>query len=147
MRRDLVFERVYPYTPEQVWDALTDPAALSDWLMDNDFQPYIGHHFTFRTKRAPGFDGIVYCEVTAVDKPNRLSYTWQAANMKQATTVTWHLAPIAEGTRLRLEHRGFEGLAAIAISYILGSGWGRLLRDALPAWLEQHSIEKEEKHD
>jgi uncharacterized protein YndB with AHSA1/START domain len=137
MRRNLTFERVYPYTPEQVWDALTDPAALADWLMDNDFQPYVGHRFTFRTKAVPGFDGIVYCEVTAVEKPHRLSYTWQASAMKQPTMVTWTLTSVPEGTRLRLDHSGFDGLASIAISFILGSGWGTILRKHLPDTLER----------
>jgi uncharacterized protein YndB with AHSA1/START domain len=140
MRRNITFERVYPYTPEQVWEALTDPAALADWLMDNDFQPYVGHRFTFRTKAAPGFDGIVYCEVTAVEKPRRLSYTWQASAMKQPTMVTWMLAPVPEGTRLRLEHNGFDGLASIAISFILGSGWGKMLRKHLLDTLERRVL-------
>jgi len=36
---------------------------MADWLMPNDFQPRLGHKFQFRTKPAPGFDGIVNCEV------------------------------------------------------------------------------------
>ncbi len=144
MRRDLTFERIYPYTPEQVWEALTDPAALSEWLMDNDFQPYVGHRFRFRTQPAPGFDGIVYCEVTALDKPHRLAYTWQSSQMKQPTTVTWTLEPLGEGTRLRLHHRGFEGLAGVAISFILGSGWGRILRQSLPVFLAKGVFKKEQ---
>ena len=32
-RAALHFERVYPQTPEQVWDALTDPAQLAKWYM------------------------------------------------------------------------------------------------------------------
>ena len=137
MRRDLTFERLYPFKPEQVWDALTDPAALGEWLMENDFQPVVGQRFTFCTKSAPGFDGIVHCEVTIVEKPRRLSYTWQASRMKQPTVVTWTLDAVPEGTRLRLEHSGFEGLAAIAISFILGSGWGRMLREGLPAFIKR----------
>lgn len=143
MRRNLTYERVYPYTPEQVWAALTDPAALAEWLMENDFQPRVGHRFTFRTRTAPGFDGIVYCEVTAVDKPRRLAYTWQGGPMKQPTNVIWTLEPVAEGTRLRLEHSGFEGLAGIAISFLLGSGWGSMLRTTLPDYLAGRFIQQE----
>jgi uncharacterized protein YndB with AHSA1/START domain len=57
MRRDVILERVYPHPPQAVWKALTDPKALSVWLMENDFQPRVGHRFRFRTKPRPGFDG------------------------------------------------------------------------------------------
>jgi len=137
MRRNIVIERVYPYPPEQVWEALADGQVLSEWLMETDFQPYVGHHFQFRTKPSWGFDGIVHCEVIAVDKPRRLAYTWQGGPMKKPTTVTWTLQPIPEGTRLRLEHTGFEGLAGISVSFLLGSGWGRLLREVLPRYIEK----------
>jgi uncharacterized protein YndB with AHSA1/START domain len=140
MKRNLTFERVYPYTPEQVWVALTEPEALADWLMDNDFQPYVGHRFTFRTKAAPGFDGTVYCEVTAVEKPRRLSYTWQVSSMKQPTFVTWTLSAVPDGTHLRLDHSGFDGLASVAISFILGSGWSKMLRKHLLVTLERRSV-------
>jgi uncharacterized protein YndB with AHSA1/START domain len=53
----------YPHPVERVWAALTSSDALAVWLMPNDFKPVVGHRFTFRTKPAPGFDGIVHCEV------------------------------------------------------------------------------------
>jgi uncharacterized protein YndB with AHSA1/START domain len=142
MHRDLVFERIYPFRPETVWAALTDPAALSEWLMETDFQPYVGHRFTFRTRPSPGFDGIVQCEVMAVDKPHRLAYTWQGGPIKKPTLVTWTLQPVADGTKVRLEHTGFEGLAGIAVSLILGSGWRGLMRDKLPGYIAQRGEEK-----
>ena len=51
MKRDIRSDTVYPHSLERVWRALTD------------FQPRLGHKFQFRTKPAPGFDGIVNCEV------------------------------------------------------------------------------------
>lgn len=137
MARQVVVERVYPYPPELVWQALTDPQALSEWLMETDFQPQVGHHFTFRTKAAPGFDGIVRCEVLAVEEPRRLVYTWQGGPMKKPTTVTWTLDAMPEGTRVRVEQSGFEGLAGVPVSWILGSGWRGLLNKQLPAMLEK----------
>jgi uncharacterized protein YndB with AHSA1/START domain len=136
MKRNLAFERDYPYPLDAVWDALTDPAALADWLMDNDFQPFVGHRFQFRTQPNWGFDGIIYCEVLAVEKPTRLVYSWQGGPMKQPTTVTWLLEAIPNGTRLRLRHEGFEGAAGILLSLLLGSGWGGLLRERLLALLK-----------
>jgi uncharacterized protein YndB with AHSA1/START domain len=42
-------DQFLPYTPAQVWKALTDPDLLARWLMPNDFQLVVGHHFTFKT--------------------------------------------------------------------------------------------------
>ena len=79
MKRDLAFEVVYPHPVERVWRALTDRAALAEWPMANDFEPRVGHRFQFRTRPAPGFDGIVRCEVVTLEEPRRLAYTWQGA--------------------------------------------------------------------
>jgi len=87
MTRDLRFEIVYPHPPERVWRALTDPRALADWLIDNDSEPRAGHRFQFRTRPAPGFDGVVRCEVVEVEAPYRLAYTWLGGSMRRPTTV------------------------------------------------------------
>ena len=49
----------FPHPPEKVWRALIDPELLASWLMPNDFEPRVGHRFTFRTDPVPahGFDG------------------------------------------------------------------------------------------
>ena len=107
VNRDLRFEVTYPHPPAAVWRALTDPAALREWLMDSTFaEARVGHQFTFRTTPRPGFNGIVYCEVLAVDPERRLSYSWHGGWAGRPTVVTYTLEAVAEGTRLRLEHTG-----------------------------------------
>jgi uncharacterized protein YndB with AHSA1/START domain len=97
---------------ERVWNALTDPATLSRWMMfkTNDFQPVVGHTFQFRD--APGFPGAIDCKVTEVDEPNRLSYTWTTegqGGVPHATVVSWTLTDAGDGaTRLHLEQSGFR---------------------------------------
>jgi uncharacterized protein YndB with AHSA1/START domain len=99
---------------QRVWNALTDSATLSQWMMfkSNDFKPVVGHTFQFRD--APGWDGVIDCEVLEVDEPRRLSYSWVSdqagpSGMQQSTVVTWTLAEAGEGiTRLRLEQSGFQ---------------------------------------
>ena len=73
MKRNIKLEAFYPFPPERVWRAITDTEALSKWLMPNDFEPRVGHKFNFKTKPAPGFDGIVHCEVLKLDEPRHLS--------------------------------------------------------------------------
>jgi uncharacterized protein YndB with AHSA1/START domain len=128
MKRDLKFERFYPHPPERVWKALTNPKALAEWYMENDFQPVVGHKFTFQTDPGPSFDGKLRCEVTLVDEPHQLAYTFIGGYMKRKTLVTWTLMPQNNGTLLQLEHTGFTGLTDVAISFIFGYGWQKFLR-------------------
>lgn len=139
MKRTVRLEVVYPYPVEQVWRALTDKAALSQWFMETGFEPVVGKAFTFKTKPAPGFDGVVRGEVMEVDAPHHLAYTWRGGPLEE-TVVRFWLEPDGNVTRLRLEHSGFSGAKAMVPSVILGFGWRGLLRKDLPAWLEARQV-------
>ena len=121
-------EVVYPHPPERVWRALTDPAIVATWLMESDIEPRVGHRFQFRTKPAPGFDGIVHCEVLEADPPRRLAYSWAGGPTRdRPTRVEWTLTPIDGGTRVLLEHSGFHGVSGFFLRTMLGRGWGHKL--------------------
>jgi uncharacterized protein YndB with AHSA1/START domain len=111
MLRDVKTEVFYPYPPERVWQVLTNPRALAAWLMDNDFEPRVGHRFRFQAEPQQGLDGTIYCEVIQLDEPRCLSYTWRGSFMCKPTIVTWTLLPVEGGTQLQLEHKGFENEA------------------------------------
>ncbi len=98
-----------PHPPARVWRALTDPQRLARWLMPNDFSPAVGHRFTFRTDPVPNtdFDGIVTCEVLELRPERLLRISWQGGSGVD-TTVTWRLEPEGRGTRLFLDHEGFD---------------------------------------
>lgn len=101
----LNMEVFYAYPPQRVWQVITNPQALAAWLMENDFQPRIGHKFQFQHSTLPGIDGSIDCEVIELDEPKRLSYTWQDKLMHQPSIVTWTLTPVDGGTRLQLKHQ------------------------------------------
>jgi uncharacterized protein YndB with AHSA1/START domain len=103
--RTLVIEREMPHPPEKVWRALTEGALLTEWLMTNDFEPVVGHRFTFRANPVPGWNGIIDCEVMVVEPPSRLSYSW--GTLGSESVVTFALTPTASGTNLRMEQSGF----------------------------------------
>jgi uncharacterized protein YndB with AHSA1/START domain len=119
------------HPPATVWRALTDPALLADWLMPNDFAPVVGHEFTFTAVPLPavGFDGVVRCRVLEIEPPRLLRISWCGGPLD--TTVTWRLVPEGRGTRLLLDHEGFDPddeLQRLALRG-LGSGWrGGILR-------------------
>jgi uncharacterized protein YndB with AHSA1/START domain len=132
MSRDIVVEVDLPHRLEEVWFALTDPGALAEWLMPVDgFAPVVGTKFTVRAKPMPGWDGIVHCEVTEVDRPNKLVYTWRGSQMRLTTTVTWSVSPSNGGTRLRLDHQGFTGLGGAVLALMHRNGWKKMMRTRL----------------
>ena len=93
----------------RVWNALTDPAMLSQWTFFDvdDFQAVVGYRFHFRGKASTGWTQVIDCEVLEVDAPHRLAYTW--AVWDHTTTVTWTLTEAEGGaTRLHLEQSGFD---------------------------------------
>ena len=131
MARKIRFEAIYPYPPEQVWVALTNPVAMGEWLMPNDFAARIGHRFQFRTKPAPGFSGIVDCEVLELDRPRRLAFTWVGGGID--TVVTFTLSAHGDSTRLEMEQTGFKGPRGLMVSTILKGGWRRMVEARLQA--------------
>ena len=134
MRRDIRIERRYRHSPEAVWRWLANRDAMADWLMPNTFEPVVGHRFEFRTKPAPGFDGIVHCQVRELDPPRRLTFTWVGGGID--TVVSFDLIPDGGGTLLRLSHTGFGGAKGVLLSYMLGNGWNGMLTRKLPALLD-----------
>lgn len=138
MKRTLRVARAYPHPPELVWEALTDPELIGQWLMRTDFAPVKGHRFQLRTDPAPGFDGIVECQVLDIDPPRRMRWSWRGGPID--TEVAFTLTPVAvgsiEGTRLEVEHTGFEGLPAVLVSFILQAGNRRIYGRRLPAVLD-----------
>jgi len=138
MKTDIDATVVYPHPVDRVWAALTSSEALAAWLMPNDFRPVIGHRFTFRTSPAPGFDGIVRCEVLELDPPKRMVWSWAGGNIDTTVTFTLEEAAGAQ-TRLRMHQVGFHGLGVQLTRRILAGGYPRILGQRLPAYLDQRA--------
>lgn len=105
-------DQYFPHSPTKLWRALTTPELIAQWLMPNDFKPVIGHRFTFHSRPVvqTGFSGRIACEVLDLVPQERLQMSWGHADDPDgmATTVTWTLRPEGRGTRLFLEHAGFN---------------------------------------
>ncbi|NUR84212.1 MAG: SRPBCC domain-containing protein [Nonomuraea sp.] len=119
--RSLHVDQFLAHPPAKVWRALTDPALMARWLMPNDFQPVVGHRFTFTTHARPnvGFDGIVRCQVLELVPEKLLRISWND------WTVTWRLEQEGRGTRLFLDHEGFDPDDPMQqlSRRIMGGGW------------------------
>ena len=108
--RSVVVERLIPHPPEKLWRALTQPHLIAEWLMQNDFQPVIGHRFRLRSDPQPNWNGIIDCQVLVVEPNKTLSYAWGSGEGDLAiqSVVTFSLTPVGDGTHLRMEQTGFR---------------------------------------
>ena len=118
----------YPNAPGEVWDYLTVPELMAQWLMPNDFQPVKGHEFKFTTKPMPDFDfdGIFYCKVLDIVPLKKLTYSWNFGpgnGRLNKSEVHWTLTEKEKGTELLLVHRGFQGADMLPIFGAMEKGW------------------------
>lgn len=113
-------------SPQEVWEYLTRPELIEQWLMKNDFQPFVGHkfRFTFVPKNESKYDGVVECEVLEVTPLVKLSYSWNGSIKDGSRTfnsiVVWNLVPKENGTELQLLH---NGLTILEDMLTHDSGW------------------------
>jgi uncharacterized protein YndB with AHSA1/START domain len=129
MKKSIEHQFFFPHPPEAVWEYLTKPELMEQWLMKNDFQPIVGVDFQFRTNPIPGldFDGIFYCKVLEIVPFKKLSYSWKSGPGEGEITldsvVVWKLQPTDKGTELFLEHSGFAKKENLNFYNGLADGW------------------------
>ena len=138
MTKTIQREILIPQPQEQVWRALTESATLAEWMYPNDFEPRIGHHFTFRVPPNPkvNFEGLVVrCEVLECEPPSengggRLVFSWSAGGPVENTQVSFQLASDDNGTRLLFEHSGFDVSHPFGEQAFKGAefGWAKMLK-------------------
>jgi len=131
----ILVEADFPHAPALVWRALTEGPLMARWMMPpQGFAPVVGQAFTFQTKPAGLWDGTIRCRVLEVRPGERLSYSWdggddgnQGYGSLLSTSVTMTLTPTATGTRLRVEHAGFDLPRNEVAHTNMGNGWRSLM--------------------
>ena len=144
--QDIVVDEVFPHAPEALWKTLTTGELIGRWLMQpTGFEPVKGNRFTFQTKAAGAWDGVIHCQVLEVIPHERLVYAWQGGHEANigygsplSTVVTWTLARVANGTRLRLVHSGFVTPTNNSALKTMGEGWKKVIRSIGDITDEQH---------
>lgn len=131
-------EILLPQPRDQVWRAITESSTLAEWMFPNDFEPRVGHRFTFRVPGNPkvNFDGLtVRCEVLECEPPRegaggRLTFSWSAGGPVENTRVSFRLEPDGAGTRVLFEHSGFDVSQPFGEQALKGAefGWAKLLK-------------------
>ena len=116
MQKEIKQNWFFNQEPQEVWEYLTKPELIEQWLMKNNFKPVSGHkfQFTFTPKEGSPYAGIVNCEVLEVKPYTRLSYSWNGSTLDKSrtfnSTVVWSLVPKNNGTELQLQHHGLTVL-------------------------------------
>jgi len=140
-------EIVIPQPREQVWHAIADSAMLAEWMYPNDFEPRVGHRFTFQVPPNPkvNFDGLaVRCEVLECKPPSRLEFSWSAGGPVENTRVSFRLEPEGDGTQIFFEHAGFDVSQPWGEQAFKGAeyGWAKMLKQ-LAAAVERRAADRD----
>ena len=134
--QDIVVEEILPHAPETIWKALTSGALMGRWLMaPTGFEPVAGKDFTMKTTPAGAWDGVIHCRVLEVKPNERFAYAWKGGHAGNVgygapldTVVTWTLAKVGNGTRLRLVHSGFVLPQNETAFRGMSDGWKKVVR-------------------
>ena len=118
--------------PEKVWSKLATLEGLKEWLGRNlVFEHKVGGRFQMEGE-LPGEGPYKFTgEITSIIPERELAFTWKSevgekAPWPASTLVVFRLFPTAAGTRVTLEHTGFQALGeALAKSGFDGhvQGW------------------------
>jgi len=130
------FERILPGPIGRVWDFLTESEKRGTWLASGEMELWVGGKVTLNFHNArlspPGeavpnwlqpFTGPLTLngEVTLLDKPHRLGFTWgDAGDGSPASEVVFELKPQGSSVMLALTHRRLTGNRE---GFMISCGW------------------------
>jgi len=145
--REIVVDEVFPHAPETIWKTLTSGALMGRWVMEpTGFAPVVGNRFTYQTKPAGAWDGTIHCQVLEVVPNERFVYAWKGGDAGNVgygapldTVVTFTLAKVATGTRLRLVHAGFVTPKNDSALQTMGEGWKKVIKQIGAVTSEQEN--------
>ena len=114
----VVFDRHYATTPDDLWQACTDPERLARWFapVTGDLRP--GGRFTIHFDDAD----TPQCRIVTCEPTTRLVWEWPIRDV--ATVVTAYVTADGEGSRLVLRH---ERLTSTQVAGY-AAGWDTYVR-------------------
>lgn len=133
MTRAITREVRFAHSRERVWAAIASSEALAKWMYPNNFEPRIGHQFTFRVPAKPeaGFSGLVVeCQVLECEPPHLLVFSWTVGGPVVDTRVSFRLESDGDATLMYFEHAGFDLTQSWAEKALKGAeyGWAAMLK-------------------
>jgi len=96
---EIRFDRWYPQTTGEVWDAIATAEGLAHWLADARLDPLPGGVIELDFGDDGG--GTMQGAVARIQRPRVLQYSWSMVDEPDAV-VRWELPTLDEGTALSL---------------------------------------------
>ena len=140
-------ERSFPASPEEVFDAWTNPEVLRRWWMRDsswsspgcEVDLRVGGRYVLRMRDDSGELHVVGGEYREVDRPRRLVYTWRwegdgGPHPGHVSIVTVEFRVDGDMTTVVLEH---SGLASEESRTRHGAGWQAVLERLAQLTFEQ----------
>lgn len=113
-RVEMRFERHYPRSVETVWNALTEPTRLAEWMGAAHVEPRQGGQIEIMTDGPFPMRG----EVRVWDPPHVLEFFWSNAHAPDSV-VRYELQTVSGGTRMLFSHQGIP----YANAALFSPGW------------------------
>ncbi|ANH80487.1 ATPase [Niabella ginsenosidivorans] len=136
----IIIERTYNAPVQEVWEALTNAAALRRWFFDVPaFEARTGFEFEFLDKGKEGESYLHKCVVTEVEPFRKLAYSWRYEGFEGLSLVTYELQPDGNKTHIKLTHFGLETFPALKAfaKENFTEGWTALIGTLLKAYVEK----------
>lgn len=108
----LELSKVVPADRQRVFDALTQPELMNQWMygmdegraeVENDLRP--GGKYILKMIRPD--DTLAYApqgEYLEIDPPNKISMTWSSEGFIDHSVLTFTLTEVDQGTQITLRH-------------------------------------------
>jgi uncharacterized protein YndB with AHSA1/START domain len=143
-------ERSFSASPEEVFDAWTNPEVLRRWwTRDSSWSSpgcevdlRVGGRYVLRMRDADGELHVVGGEYREVDRPRRLVYTWRwegdgGPNPGHVSIVTVEFHAAGDATTVVLEHSGLPSQESRTRH---GAGWGSVLQRLAEAIFDERDV-------
>ncbi|MGF0311780.1 SRPBCC family protein [Rhodococcus sp. IEGM1428] len=133
--------RFYRCSPENVWQALTEPALIERWLMPSTgfVGAVLGTHFLLSVHPSSPSAEIA-CEVVDVTLPGSMTWSWMdlRASPPAHWFVRWDVYAHGRGSRLVVTHTGFDvdDKRQMMARNAFTRGWDQVLSGKLAEVLE-----------
>ena len=120
-------EKFLPFAIEDVWKAISEQDLISKWFIQADFKAEVGYQYKFTHEKTE-----IVGEVLEVNPVFDLVYTWMVNGTNVNTTVRWQLEKVEEGTKVHIEHFGFDKYEEAQVAPLFDSfekGWASCLAE------------------
>jgi len=117
-----------------VWNALTEPAAIGSWMGDGSVKADLKKGGAYEI-----FSGDTTGYFTDIEKPNVLEYSWRMSEWDDKwadSLVRWELHPYGKKTKVRLTH---VNLPTKEERDSHDQGWDVYFLEPMKSWLESNN--------